>query len=152
MLRARRFDAGDHQDVAGMQEFQHRTERLAALGRGAATERRGVPNVCDGRLINIGTIIMGSTADKASGLANEAIGKAKQGVGNVVGSDKLKTEGAGWFYLSTVAALRALDSDAEDEGTKLRAMRRGISSSHGAAMVATTAPSFSLVERNGVWF
>ncbi len=38
---------------------------------------------------------MGSTADKASGLANEAIGKAKQGVGNVVGSDKLKAEGAG---------------------------------------------------------
>ena len=36
---------------------------------------------------------MGSTSDKAAGLANEAIGKAKQGVGNVVGSDKLKTEG-----------------------------------------------------------
>jgi uncharacterized protein YjbJ (UPF0337 family) len=37
---------------------------------------------------------MGSTTDKLSGLANEAAGKAKQGVGNVVGSDKLKTEGA----------------------------------------------------------
>jgi uncharacterized protein YjbJ (UPF0337 family) len=37
---------------------------------------------------------MGSTADKASGLANEVAGKAKQGVGNVVGSDKLKTDGA----------------------------------------------------------
>jgi uncharacterized protein YjbJ (UPF0337 family) len=37
---------------------------------------------------------MGSTSDKASGIANEAIGKAKQGVGNVVGSDRLKTEGA----------------------------------------------------------
>jgi uncharacterized protein YjbJ (UPF0337 family) len=37
---------------------------------------------------------MGSTADKASGLANEMAGKAKQGVGNVVGSDKLKSEGA----------------------------------------------------------
>jgi uncharacterized protein YjbJ (UPF0337 family) len=37
---------------------------------------------------------MGSTADKASGLANEVAGKAKQGVGNVVGSDKLKSEGA----------------------------------------------------------
>ena len=36
---------------------------------------------------------MGSTSDKAAGLANEAIGKAKQGVGNLVGSDKLKTEG-----------------------------------------------------------
>jgi uncharacterized protein YjbJ (UPF0337 family) len=43
---------------------------------------------------NTGAIIMGSTADKASGLANEAVGRAKQGVGNVVGSDKLKTEGA----------------------------------------------------------
>jgi uncharacterized protein YjbJ (UPF0337 family) len=37
---------------------------------------------------------MGSTADKASGLANEAAGKAKQGIGNMIGSDKLKTEGA----------------------------------------------------------
>jgi len=37
---------------------------------------------------------MGSTADKASGHANETVGKAKQGIGNVVGSDKLKTEGA----------------------------------------------------------
>jgi uncharacterized protein YjbJ (UPF0337 family) len=36
---------------------------------------------------------MGSTADKASGLANEAAGKAKQGIGNMVGSDKLKSEG-----------------------------------------------------------
>jgi uncharacterized protein YjbJ (UPF0337 family) len=30
---------------------------------------------------------MGSTADKASGLANEAAGKVKQGIGNAVGSD-----------------------------------------------------------------
>ena len=37
---------------------------------------------------------MGSTADKVSGLANEVAGKAKQGVGSLVGSDKLKTEGA----------------------------------------------------------
>lgn len=36
---------------------------------------------------------MGSTSDKASGLANEAIGNVKQGVGKVVGSDKLQTEG-----------------------------------------------------------
>jgi len=33
---------------------------------------------------------MGSTADKAHGLANEAMGKAKQGIGKAVGSDKLK--------------------------------------------------------------
>ena len=37
---------------------------------------------------------MGSTADKASGLANEAIGKIKQGVGSAVGLKRLKAEGA----------------------------------------------------------
>jgi uncharacterized protein YjbJ (UPF0337 family) len=37
---------------------------------------------------------MGSMTDKASGLANEAVGKVKQGIGNAVGSDKLEAEGA----------------------------------------------------------
>ncbi len=37
---------------------------------------------------------MSGTTDKISGIANEAMGKAKQGVGNVVGSEKLKSEGA----------------------------------------------------------
>jgi uncharacterized protein YjbJ (UPF0337 family) len=32
---------------------------------------------------------MGSISDKARGLANEAIGKAKQGIGSAVGSDRL---------------------------------------------------------------
>ena len=36
---------------------------------------------------------MGATADKVKGAANEAIGKAKQGVGEAVGSDRLKGEG-----------------------------------------------------------
>ena len=36
---------------------------------------------------------MGSTADKVKGAANEAIGKAKQGVGEAVGSDRLQGEG-----------------------------------------------------------
>jgi uncharacterized protein YjbJ (UPF0337 family) len=36
---------------------------------------------------------MGSTTDKVKGVANEAIGKAKQSVGEAVGSDKLKGEG-----------------------------------------------------------
>jgi len=36
---------------------------------------------------------MGSTSDKISGLANEAIGNVKQGVGKVVGSEKLQAEG-----------------------------------------------------------
>lgn len=37
---------------------------------------------------------MGSTTDKIKGAANEAIGKAKQGLGEATGSDKLKGEGA----------------------------------------------------------
>jgi uncharacterized protein YjbJ (UPF0337 family) len=45
-------------------------------------------------LATFGAFSMGSTADKASGLANEVAGKAKQGIGTVVGSDKLKSEGA----------------------------------------------------------
>ena len=36
---------------------------------------------------------MGSTADKVKGAANEAVGKAKQGVGEAVGSDRLQGEG-----------------------------------------------------------
>jgi uncharacterized protein YjbJ (UPF0337 family) len=39
-------------------------------------------------------IVMGSTADKIKGAANEAIGKAKQGLGEATGSDQLKGEGA----------------------------------------------------------
>ncbi|HEV7880128.1 CsbD family protein [Bradyrhizobium sp.] len=37
---------------------------------------------------------MGSTADKIKGATNEAMGKAKQGVGEAVGSDRLQGEGA----------------------------------------------------------
>ena len=37
---------------------------------------------------------MSGNSDKTAGLANEAIGKAKQGVGNAVGSEKLKSDGA----------------------------------------------------------
>jgi len=36
---------------------------------------------------------MGSTSDKDSGLTNEAVGNVKQGVGKVVGSDKMQAEG-----------------------------------------------------------
>jgi uncharacterized protein YjbJ (UPF0337 family) len=70
---------------------------MLAGGRAAAghfSERSDVPDVDHRKFGNIGAAIMGSTADKASGLANEAAGKAKQGIGNVVGSDKLKAEGA----------------------------------------------------------
>ena len=37
---------------------------------------------------------MSGNSDKAAGATNEAIGKARQGIGNVVGSDKVKSEGA----------------------------------------------------------
>jgi uncharacterized protein YjbJ (UPF0337 family) len=37
---------------------------------------------------------MGATEDKIKGATNEAVGKAKQSVGNAVGSDRLQGEGA----------------------------------------------------------
>jgi uncharacterized protein YjbJ (UPF0337 family) len=37
---------------------------------------------------------MGATTDKIKGVTNEAVGKAKQGVGEAVGSDRLQGEGA----------------------------------------------------------
>jgi uncharacterized protein YjbJ (UPF0337 family) len=36
---------------------------------------------------------MGSSTDKAAGIANEVAGKVKQGVGKLVGSEKLQTDG-----------------------------------------------------------
>jgi uncharacterized protein YjbJ (UPF0337 family) len=36
---------------------------------------------------------MGSTADKIKGTTNEAIGKAKQGIGEATGSERLEGEG-----------------------------------------------------------
>jgi len=36
---------------------------------------------------------MGATADKVKGVTNEAVGKAKQDVGEAVGSDRLEGEG-----------------------------------------------------------
>jgi len=37
---------------------------------------------------------MGATADKIKGIANEAFGKTKQGIGEATGSDRLQGEGA----------------------------------------------------------
>ena len=37
---------------------------------------------------------MGATTDKIKGAANEAMGKAKQGIGETTGSDRLQGEGA----------------------------------------------------------
>jgi uncharacterized protein YjbJ (UPF0337 family) len=39
-------------------------------------------------------VLMGSTTDKIKGTANEGIGKAKQGIGEATGSDRMKGEGA----------------------------------------------------------
>ena len=36
---------------------------------------------------------MSSTTDKIKGAANDAMGKAKEGVGNMVDNDKMKAEG-----------------------------------------------------------
>ena len=36
---------------------------------------------------------MSATADKIKGAANEAMGKAKQGIGNATGNDRLQGEG-----------------------------------------------------------
>ena len=37
---------------------------------------------------------MGATTDKIKGAANEAMGKAKQGIGEATGSERLQGEGA----------------------------------------------------------
>ena len=37
---------------------------------------------------------MGATTDKVKGATNEAIGKAKQGIGEAVGSNRMQGEGA----------------------------------------------------------
>jgi uncharacterized protein YjbJ (UPF0337 family) len=37
---------------------------------------------------------MGSTTDKIKGATNEAIGKARQGIGEATGSERLEGEGA----------------------------------------------------------
>ncbi len=36
---------------------------------------------------------MSSTSDKVKGVANEAVGNIKQGIGKVTGNDKLRVEG-----------------------------------------------------------
>jgi uncharacterized protein YjbJ (UPF0337 family) len=37
---------------------------------------------------------MGASADKIKGTTNEAVGKAKQGIGQATGSDRMQGEGA----------------------------------------------------------
>ena len=57
-------------------------KRVGLNGVSRSWNDRMLPTLIRSSLGNIGATIMGSTADKASGLANEAIGKAKQSVGN----------------------------------------------------------------------
>ena len=61
---------------------------LDAGGRGSEpSTSRATPHIAQG------SFHMSSTSDKIKGYANEAIGNVKQGVGKLVGSDKLRAEG-----------------------------------------------------------
>jgi uncharacterized protein YjbJ (UPF0337 family) len=57
-------------------------------------ELPGPPGIVPARLTKQRRILMGSTTDKIKGQANELMGKAKQGIGEATGSDKLQGEGA----------------------------------------------------------
>ncbi len=60
-----------------------------------ATEaaRRGDPRRDDGTANRTGDDAMSSTTDKIKGLANEAAGNVKQGIGKATGNEKLQAEG-----------------------------------------------------------
>ena len=64
----------------------------------AAAEHRGnhlaTENLSRMKSMTEGRSSMGSTTDKIKGATNEAVGKAKQGIGEAVGSDRLQGEGA----------------------------------------------------------
>jgi uncharacterized protein YjbJ (UPF0337 family) len=68
-----------------------------------------------------GRIEMGSMADKVTGLTNEAVGKAKQGTGKAVGSDKLWIEGAAQeakgIAQKTIGDAKAATKDAANKAT-----------------------------------
>ncbi len=59
---------------------------------------------------------MSSMTDKAKGLANEAVGNVKQGVGKVVGSDKLEAEGLAQEAKGAVQRKTGEAKDAIKEG------------------------------------
>jgi uncharacterized protein YjbJ (UPF0337 family) len=69
---------------------------------------------------------VGSTADKASGIANQAIGKTKQMVGRMVGSEKLRAKGIAQeikgdtqrFSGRTKAAVKDVANKAADAANK----------------------------------
>ena len=61
---------------------------------------------------------MSGNTDKAAGMANEAVGKIKQGVGKAVGSDKLESEGAGQEAKGDAQQLRATPKNAIKDGVR----------------------------------
>jgi uncharacterized protein YjbJ (UPF0337 family) len=65
---------------------------------------------------------MGSATDKVSGYANQAMGSVKQGIGKVVGSEKLQAKGAvqelkgkGQLAMGDVKATLKDGADAADD-------------------------------------
>jgi uncharacterized protein YjbJ (UPF0337 family) len=62
-----------------------------------------------------GFVMSGST-DKAAGMANEAAGKIKQGVGKAVGSEKLHGEGAGQEAKGDAQQLKGVAKNAIKNG------------------------------------
>lgn len=55
---------------------------------------------------------MGSTSDKIKGLANEAVGNVKQGVGKATGSAKLQAEGKAQEFKGEAQQARGKVKDA----------------------------------------
>lgn len=66
---------------------------------------------------------MGSTTDKIKGVANEAVGKAKQGIGEKIDSPKLQGEGAAQELKGhgqqAVGDAKKLAKDAADQAADL---------------------------------
>ena len=80
---------------------------------------------------------MGATTDKIKGATNEAIGKAKQGIGEATGSDRLQGEGA----IQEVKgkgqkALGDAKEATKDAVNKTRPPRRTRISDHGAEVIS----------------
>jgi uncharacterized protein YjbJ (UPF0337 family) len=68
------------------------------IAKTAITNQPVQEHSADARIVssksNQRRVPMGATTDKVKGATNEAIGKAKQGIGEAVGSDRLQGEGA----------------------------------------------------------
>jgi uncharacterized protein YjbJ (UPF0337 family) len=61
---------------------------------------------------------MGSTSDKARGYTNEAVGKVKQGVGRLIGSDELEAKGAAQEVKGKAQVTWGKTKDAAKNGAK----------------------------------